>query len=209
MGQTMIVPSARAVSMIVGFEVGDAQAYIPHPIWPGGASGLTIGVGYDLGYASAAQIANDWHVLSEPVIHRLQIYAGIFGHAAAGLLPQARDIEVPYNAALGVFEGTDVPRTSKVTSDIFANCNQISADSFGALVSLVFNRGPSMIDTQPNANRLEMRQIRDAMASAKFQEVPGFIRSMKRIWHNAGLPGLLARRDAEAQLFEEGLPENR
>ena len=61
-----------------------------------------------------------------------------------------------------------------------------------------------MTDTSPG-NRLEMRQIRDAMQAADFSPIPDLIRSMKRLWQGKGLDGLLARRDAEAALFEKGL----
>ena len=61
-----------------------------------------------------------------------------------------------------------------------------------------------MTDTSPG-NRLEMREIRDAMQAAEFNPIPDLIRSMKRLWQGRGLDGLLARRDAEAALFEKGL----
>lgn len=197
--------SARAVAMIEEFEVGGAQNYQPHPAWPGGASGVTIGVGYDLGYAVPDQIAKDWYALPDAARCRLQSYAGRTGAAAASLLPGARDIEIPRPIAFQVFEERDIPRNCLLTSQTFLHCDELSADSFGALVSLVFNRGTAMTDTQPNANRLEMRQIRDAMAASDFQLIPGFIRAMKRLWQGQRLAGLLVRRDTEAGLFEAGL----
>ena len=57
----------RAVAFIAREEVGgrgfyDAQCI--RPTWPGGASGVTIGVGYDLGYQ--AGFAADWSDLLTP-----------------------------------------------------------------------------------------------------------------------------------------------
>ena len=51
---------------------------------------------------------------------------------------------------------------------------------FGAIVSLVFNRGPAV----SGKNREEMRQVRDAIRFGDdgWREVPGYIRAMKRIW---------------------------
>src|SRR5262245_27450735 len=46
----------RAVSFIGRHEVGSRKLYdlnASRPTWPGGASGVTIGVGYDLGYQEA------------------------------------------------------------------------------------------------------------------------------------------------------------
>jgi len=203
----MNVPSEAAIAMIEHFEVGAEQDYIARPTWPGGASGLTIGIGYDLGYVSPTQIADDWRALPPAILARLQSYSGKKGSSAAALLPRSHDIFVPEAAALEVFRQRDVPRTASLTNATFSNCDLISSDCFGALVSIVYNRGSSMTDTQPNFNRLEMRQIRDAMARAAFDAIPCYIRNMKRLWIGRGLDGLLARRDAEAAMFESGLTE--
>ncbi len=203
----MNMVSSAAIAMIERFEVGGEQDYVARPTWPGGASGVTIGVGYDLGYASPAQIAEDWAMLPKEICHRLQSYSGKTGVAAAAVICNAHDIFVPEVAALDVFRRRDIPRAVNLTNETFLNCAAISPDSFGALVSLVFNRGSSMRDTQPNSNRLEMRQIRDAMARSEFDSIPTFIRNMKRLWIGKGLDGLLARRDTEAAMFENGLSQ--
>ena len=197
-------PSPAAISLIEHFEIGDSSSYISHPIWPGGASGVTIGIGYDLGYASVDQISQDWNELSSSTLIKIQSYAGIFGNSAKNIINKSIDINITFSQARHVFEDRDIPRVSLLTLDAFANVDKLSSDSFGALVSLVFNRGTSMSDTSPG-NRLEMRQIRDVMKVAEFGLIPDFIRSMKRLWLGKGLDGLLARRDAEAALFENGL----
>lgn len=195
-------PSARAIALIEHFEIGDA--YDPRVSWPGGESGLTIGVGYDLGYSSPAQIAEDWAALPSGVVIRLQSYAGRTGKAAQTLLYATRDMVIPEPIGRAVFERIDIPRWSQRTADAF-DCAGLSPDSFGALVSLCFNRGTAMADTTPTDNRLEMRRIRDALAAGNPHDVPDLIRSMKRLWIGKGLDGLLARRDAEAALFQAGL----
>jgi hypothetical protein len=86
----------------------------------------------------------------------------------------------------------------------FPNAIETRGHSFGALFSLVFNRGPGMSDNQPG-DRKEMREIRDLMRDQQFGAVPDRIRAMKRIWVDKNLPGLLSRRETEAQLFERGL----
>ena len=196
--------SRRAIDMIEKFEIGDTFSYVSTPSWPGGASGITIGVGYDLGYASAAQIEQDWHFLAQKCVSRLQSYSGRTGILAKSLLYSAKDINIVLLDAQRVFETRDIPRANSVVNTVFQNTDSLSSDSFGALTSLIFNRGAGMSDTKPG-NRLEMRQIRDAMIRADFDKIPGFIRSMKRLWQDSGLDGLLARRDAEADLFEAGL----
>lgn len=55
--------SQAAFDLIVNEETG-GQAYYNrteiHPDWPGGASGVTIGIGYDCGYSDPSTIRADW-----------------------------------------------------------------------------------------------------------------------------------------------------
>ena len=56
--------SDKAYNLILKYEVGGGSAYynkaLKNPCYPGGASGVTIGIGYDLGYNTKAQFTNDW-----------------------------------------------------------------------------------------------------------------------------------------------------
>ena len=55
--------SDKLLNFIVEKEVSSREYYekkYRKPEWPKGASGLTIGIGYDLGYASVDKIKNDW-----------------------------------------------------------------------------------------------------------------------------------------------------
>ena len=194
--------SPAAIALIERFENDEGET---RPTWPGGQSGITIGYGYDLGYVSATQVAEDWAELPPTALNRLCSYAGRKGAQAQMMAATASDIVVPLAVARRVFETVDIPRWTARVTDAFENCDQLSGDSLGALVSLAFNRGLSMTDTQPPGNRQEMRDIRDAMAAKTFASIPNSIRSMKRLWVGKGLDGLLIRRDAEADLFQKGL----
>ena len=171
--------------------------------WPGGASGVTLGGFYDCGQQSALRIAKDWSCLPDITISRLMSYAGTSGAAAQRLALSAQDIDIDLEIAKKVF-AIVVDRYADITRKAFDNCELLSGDSFGALVSLVFNRGADMIDT-PNGsnNRLEMRQIRDAMSAQNFDLVPGFILAMQRLWPINS--DLWRRRAEEADLFTSGL----
>lgn len=149
---------------------------------------------------------------------RLQSYAGRTGQSAAALVRSAADISIPLDVARHVFELIDIPRTSEAVSTVFPGADELSDDAFGGLVSLVFNRGASLTDSPPGAgNRLEMRQIRDAIAAQQYEPIPDFVRAMKRLWvinpqddpsqwqAKPGMGGLLVRRDAEADLIAAGL----
>lgn len=66
-----------------------------------------------------------------------------------------------------------------------------------ALVSLVYNRGPSLADTD---RRREMRELGPAIKARDYTAIARLIRGMKRLWTDA--PGLLKRREREAVLVE-------
>jgi GH24 family phage-related lysozyme (muramidase) len=200
-----MIPSPKAVSLIENFETGGQ--YNPYASWPGGASGVTIGIGYDLGYATYSSLDDDWLdlITDQKTYAQLKACVGVIGTPAQTLLKSIQ-VSIPYDDAKVVFEERNIPKYSALTAQAFPNCSLLSGDSFGALVSLVFNRGASMNDYPTGSNnRLEMRQIRDTMATPNFLPVPGLIRSMKRLWVGKNEGGLLIRRDKEADLFQSGL----
>ena len=55
--------SQRATNLIIYFEVTGETAYrklYKHPEWPGEQSGVTVGIGYDLSYASKKTFKTEW-----------------------------------------------------------------------------------------------------------------------------------------------------
>ena len=198
--------SQKAIDMIVEFEVTSKSYYERNyrkPEWPEGASGITVAIGYDLGYASPAKIRNDFgDKVDADTLEALVKYSGYKGESARAKLRAARsEIDIPWDIAMRVFMECDVPEwTEKVTS-ILPNCDKLSEDSLGALVSLAYNRGPSF--KLAGLRYTEMRNIYEHMENEEFDEIPDEIRAMKRLWPNVS--GLKRRRDEEADLFEEGL----
>jgi len=198
--------SPRASDMIVRLEVSSQrryERYYTRPIWPGGQSGVTIGIGYDLRFANENFLLRDWgELLSAEMIDTLKSVLGLGRTDARDALPSVQSVEVPWAPALSQFAAF-LPYPTKETEDAFPNCDDLNDDSFGALVSLVYNRGSSM---SPNSERRrEMREIRDLMRNKEFAPIPGKIRQMKRIWTDPGSRGLVLRRELEAVLFEDGL----
>ncbi|CAH2606127.1 conserved protein of unknown function (plasmid) [Rhodovastum atsumiense] len=198
-------PSERAIQAIIGFEVTSPayyQAHYQHPKWPGGASGVTVGIGYDLGTVFPAQFRADWSdVLPTATVDLLAKVVGKSGAAAQAALPSVAAAVVPLDAAMAVFRKRTVPEFTRQTLAAFPGCGALPADCFGVLVSLVYNRGTSMTGDR----RSEMRAIRSAIAAGRPQDVPAQVRAMKRLWPGANERGLRDRREAEAQLFEDGL----
>lgn len=203
--------SEKAKSLIIVFEVSGEQQYkskYQAPTWPKGDSGLTIGVGYDLGYVTQADFEEDWGtLLPANVVARLKTSCGIKSTSAAILPAQNSDIKVSWEIARSQFYQA-LSMIAGETQHAFLRSSELSADSFGALVSLVYNRG-SALKGDPSDHddrRREMRTIKTLLINQMFSEVPAQIRSMKRLWlNNPDAKGLLTRRDLEADLFEAGL----
>lgn len=195
--------SPKALKLILDYEVGGGEAYynrfLKHPCWPGGASGVTIGVGYDLGYNTLEQFTTDWkHLLSDSDFSRLSKKVGIKGNTAAREVVNVDDIEIPWDAAFQVFQSNTIPRFIEQTLNAFPHADELHPDAFGALVSIVFNRGASV----SGDSRREMLLLRLLVPSDDYAGMAREVRNMKRLWENKGLPGLLKRREAEAKLIE-------
>lgn len=201
-----IKSSQAAVDLIVMEEVSSKQTYIAkyqHPEWPGGMSGVTVGIGYDCGYSTANTIQGDWgDKLPAPMVAALQAVAGVHGSPAVSHAHELHGIvTIPWDAAMAVFIGRDMPKWEGIVAKALPNTDKLSPDSFGALVSLAYNRGPSFSNAGDRYR--EMRSIHDHMASFRFDLIPADFRSMKRLWPQVA--GLRARRDHEAILFAKGL----
>jgi hypothetical protein len=205
--------SERANALIVSSEVGSARLYaeqFQHPTWARGSSGVTIGVGYDLGYETPGNFRSDWEkYLGAEEIVKLSTACGFIGAAAYAQLSQLNAVLVPWSQALAQFTEKTRPRYVGETEHALPNCSSLSSDSLGALVSLVYNRGASFnvsTDTDKSQRYKEMRNIKGHMVTKAFSKIPAELRSMKRLWENEpDMRGLLIRRELEAELFEIGL----
>ncbi len=200
--------SASAVALIIAFEVTSQAVYERRyraPIWPRGASGVTIGIGYDLGHVDAAQFDADWGgSLDAGALARLSSACGVTGEAAGALAGGFADIAVPWADAERVFRTTTLPRYTGLTERSLPNTAVLNGDCLGALVSLVYNRGASF---RREGDRFrEMRAILGHAEARRFAAIPDEMRAMRRIWRgDPAMAGLLRRREAEAALFERGL----
>ena len=194
-----------ATDLIIAFEIASPTVYerkYRRPIWPKGQSGVTIGVGYDLRFANRSYIDRDWPDLSAADRDLLAQVVALSGTKARDALPLVQTVDVPWDEAKAQFLAF-IPYPTKETETAFPNCDALSDDSFGALVSLIYNRGSSI--PRNSKSRKEMYEIKQLMAAKQFADVPEQIRSMKRLWTTPDSRGLLIRREAEAVLFERGL----
>jgi hypothetical protein len=199
--------SADAFELVVYYEVGGRAAYdtkYRRPEWPGAKSGVTIGIGYDIGQSGLEEFTKAWRGrLPVDQFDRLARTAGITGAGAARLPAELRDIEIPWEMAEEVFKGITIGKYGRLVLRNLAHARELDPNCFGALFSLVYNRGASF--TNAGDRFREMRKIRSHMHDRSLAAIPGDFRAMKRLWQGQGLEGLLKRRDAEADLFQRGL----
>ena len=202
--------SEKAKNMIVNLEIGSEELYkqrYENPIWPESDSGITIGIGYDLGYADKAYLHRDWdNLIASNEIDVLEGVLGLKGRKAKNALPSVKnEVKVTWEAASAQFKEF-LPYVVSQTEKTFRHTKLLNDHCMGALVSLVYNRGTNL--SLNNDKRSEMRAIYDLMNAKKFSEIPMNIRSMKRLWEgNPKAQGLVKRRELEARLFEIGLSE--
>lgn len=202
-----------AVSQNATKLIAEAEGFDTPGRWPGGRSGITIGVGYDLGYYPERKFRADWEgILSARDINDLAKAIGVTGANAHSLSHNYGGVQVPRDGALKVFRMITLPDFAERAGNTFPGAENLPEDAQGALVSLVFNRGTDL----QGPRRVEMLNIHRALINSKadpgeseqtrvnnlLRYVAKQFRAMKRLWENQGLDGLLTRRENEAKLIE-------
>ncbi|MCB1611085.1 MAG: DUF2778 domain-containing protein [Xanthomonadales bacterium] len=181
--------------------------------WPGGRSGITIGYGYDLGYRTRDQFESAWQPhLATDELQRLSVAIGRIGPDAQALALSLKSIRISQSASLAVFVEVMIDAAWSDTLRAFPKARRLPSRAQGALLSLVLNRGASLVDKPGDDRRREMREIRvlcdaDMDAADRLRGIAAQLRSMKRIWQGQGLGGLLRRREDEARLVERAITD--
>lgn len=195
-----LIVSQKGLDLIVKHEISSKAYYrnfLSHPVWPGGASGVTIGIGYDLGHNTSGQILKDWGgLLAQGALDRLASTAGLRGRQAREALDRVKDIIVSLDRAREVFYSSTLPRYGARTRKAYPGVEKLFPDAQSAMLSLVYNRGASMAGSR----RKEMAALKPLVIIQDYPAIADQILSMKRLWENKGLDGLLNRRDSEAAL---------
>ena len=199
--------TAAGVTFIARAEVTGPREYrrkYKNPVWPSAESGITIGIGYDLRFASEADVRQDWgDELPADVIGRLR--PALLKPGSAELLAQLRDIEIPLVTAMRVFHHRTLPRYDRDVLAIYPEAKDLRPARRAALMSLVYNRGNRLQDRNPDLQeRRDMRKIRDLLAAGQLDAVPEQLELMTRLWDPDRLAGLIRRRQDEARLWRSG-----
>jgi len=199
---TMKPPSKKALDLIYEYEVGGGEQYynkfLKRFTWPGGASGPTIGIGIDCAYYTPKELGNIFSFLpfqKRKAVEDASGKMGLAGKEYTKILRKA-EIEMSWEESQNIFYKTTWPKFAGLTDKVFPQSDQLCDAAYGALVSLVFNRGGSLSGN----SRSEMRAIRDLVPTKNYNAIAKEIRQMKRLWEGKNMVGLLKRRDAEADL---------
>lgn len=197
--------SRKSIELIIQHEVGGRDVYTrkyQKPIWAGGDSGCTIGLGYDLGYVTEKQFFSDWKGLNLNFLNALKRFCGVKGEVVKTMLRgEVLNVVIPYNMAYDVFVKKSIPKYYALTKKIYPQLDELNEDTRGALVSMVYNRG-SKLDGE---SRKEMKAIVELVAKKDYEGIAEEIEKSKRLWENRGLDGLVIRREAEADLVRDSM----
>lgn len=201
----LIKPSSKTLELLLKYEVGGGENYYTKFLskftWPGGASGPTIAIGIDCCYYTSQELKKMFSFLPTRQIELIAQSTGKSGERGKEYTKTLRQagITVEWDKALEIFNTVTWPKFSSLTEKAFPGITKFAPDAYGAIVSLVFNRGTKMT----GSSRTEMRNIRDLyVEKMDYKKIANEVRKMKRLWAGKGLDGLLERRDAEAALVE-------
>ena len=208
----MYTLSRKGLNALIGFEVGAEfendtryyDKYLASPSFPGLQSGVTIGIGYDLGYNTKEQIKKDWQgKVADNMLAYFVSVAGLKGEIAKrAITANVKSFKVPYLIAYDVFVKSTLPRFCKLTESIYPNLKNLNPTTQAMLVSLVFNRGASL----QGDRRLQMRMLVAATNAAHYEKIASLFNDMKVLWVGTS-PGLVKRRVREAMLIKESITE--
>jgi hypothetical protein len=200
-GTYSLTISRKGLDQLIQHEVVSRSyysRYLKQPVWPGGASGVTIGIGYDLGYNRVSQVDKDWRGrVADTDLEKLKKVSGLKSDDGRKALGRVKSVDIPFDDAKHVFSENTLPRYAALTLKAYPGVEQLLPDAQTALLSLVYNRGASM----SGVRRKEMAAIRPLVLQQDYPAIAREIEAMKRLWEGKGLSGLLRRRDDEAELL--------
>src|ERR1051325_653703 len=111
----------EALAMIL-----DAEGLDQPSKWPEGSSGITIGIGYDLGFVTEEQFEQDWSpFLASDEIDRLKDVIGLSGEKASQCASEFTDIRIKRPDAEQVFKQRTLPLYSQRTETAFPGVDQL------------------------------------------------------------------------------------
>ena len=197
-------PSDKTLKLLLDYEVGGGKEYYDKFLskftWPKGASGPTIGIGIDCAYYSEKELKSIFNFLPDDQINLITKAIGKTGESGKEYTKILRkeNITLNWEQAIEIFNNITWKKFTGLAEKTFPSLEKLCPDAYGAIVSLVFNRGTSL----KGPSRLEMLKIRDMVPKKDYKAIASQIRKMKRLWEGKNMEGLLTRRESEAKLVE-------
>ncbi len=203
-----IVASKKSINLLISAEVSSKAYYekfLTHPVWPKGESGITVGIGTDLGQMSEEAITEDWqNYVSVDDLHLMLSVSGLKGTRAQAELPKIKSVIVPFDAACDVFYKRSLPKFAKLTHGIYPGLEQLEPDAVGALISMVYNRGAAL----NGPGRVEMKSIVHLVPHKDYAGIAALVLQSKRLWvGKKGMDGIVTRRTTEASYIADAVRE--
>lgn len=187
---------------VINFESGGQSYYnkfLKKMTYPGGASGVTMGIGADLGYMTINEFNSHFsRYFTKEENQKLKTTIGIKGESAKKNIKKLNGIELSWEDASEAFVEWTLPKFWKLTNTLWDGVGDLCENAQIALVSLVFNRGTST----RGSSRIEMLNIKPLVLKKDYKGIAKEIRKMKRLWENKNMEGLLKRREEEAKMVE-------
>jgi len=180
------------------------------PNWPKHKSGITIGIGYDLGYKEKNEIIDDWKgFLREEKLNLLLKAQGLKGKKADAHLNKNKNefntIKIPYNVAYKVFIYRTLPKRIRLARRNYPKIDNLNCKCRGALISLFFNRGMDENGRKRMGAIGWLLRSYDPKNPKSIKSIGKHIEKMKDLWGTKS--GLHDRRIRESKLFNEGFNE--
>jgi hypothetical protein len=190
----------EGIDAIIDFEVGGGryyEDYLSGVCRPNtGESGITIGIGCDLGHLSKEEFEREWkEFLAPETFNKLMKVIGFKGWNAEDCQTGLSSVYIPFTTALAHFSKYTLPKWIYRSRRLWPKWDALLPLQRTALLSIAYNRGTSLTGTR----REEMREIVEKLKEGNLQGIPLLIRNMSH-WHT--LNGLQIRRHKEAILFE-------
>jgi hypothetical protein len=179
-----------------------------HPYWPGGKSGITIGVGWDIGQHTDQELTAAWADLPAADRERLLAAVGITGAPARALLPPLSGVMIPPEISRAVLSRSVQKEWYARTLRVFPGADALPTEVQVALLSVLFNRGtgtghePDWLHAIEVDPRWEMREIRRDVRDRDLFALYAHLDTMKRLWEGSGPRGLPIRRRSEGHLIK-------
>lgn len=187
---------------VINFETGGRfyyEKFLKNLSWPRGQSGITMGIGADLGYMTHKEFDQYFSkYFTKEQNQRIKELIGLKGELAKLVLPKVKDIQLSWSDASAAFVEWTLPKFWEMTLQLWPEFDKLHEKAQIALVSIVFNRGAST----KGPSRVEMANIKPLVLKKDYRGIAAEIRKMKRLWKNKGLDGLLKRREEEAKMVE-------